>query len=56
MSKSLYSENRTWERRHSFDVGAGAVDLPGHTWRDRPAVDCGDGVFLAGDWVPRLDE
>lgn len=29
----------------------GAVDLPGTTWRDRPAVDRGHGVFLAGDQV-----
>ena len=27
------------------------MDLPGTTWRDRPAVDRGDGVFLAGDQV-----
>ncbi|NDZ83659.1 FAD-dependent oxidoreductase, partial [Streptomyces sp. SID10853] len=26
-----------------------AVDPPGTTWRDRPAVRRGDGVFLAGD-------
>ncbi|GCD39331.1 hypothetical protein OEIGOIKO_07161 [Streptomyces chrestomyceticus JCM 4735] len=29
----------------------GALDLPGLTWRDRPAIDRGDGVFLAGDMV-----
>ncbi len=29
----------------------GALDLPGRTWRDRPAIDRGDGVFLAGDMV-----
>jgi phytoene dehydrogenase-like protein len=29
----------------------GAVDPPGTTWRDRPAVDRGDGVYLAGDQV-----
>jgi hypothetical protein len=28
-----------------------ALDFPGQTWRDRPAVDRGDGVFLAGDMV-----
>jgi hypothetical protein len=28
---------------------SGALDLPGATWRDRPAIDRGDGVFLAGD-------
>jgi hypothetical protein len=25
--------------------------MPGATWRDRPAIDRGDGVFLAGDMV-----
>ena len=29
----------------------GPLDHPGKTWRDRPAVDRGDGVFLAGDMV-----
>jgi phytoene dehydrogenase-like protein len=29
----------------------GAVDYPGHTWRDRPAIDRGDGVYLVGDQV-----
>ncbi len=40
-----------WQRRYSVDGGAGAIDLPGQTWRDRPAVDQGDGVYVAGDWV-----
>ena len=30
---------------------SGALDPPGTTWRDRPAVHRGDGVFLAGDMV-----
>ena len=25
--------------------------MPGQSWRDRPAVDRGEGVFLAGDMV-----
>ena len=25
--------------------------MPGSSWRDRPSVDRGDGVFLAGDMV-----
>lgn len=29
----------------------GALDLPGQTWRDRPAIDRGGDVFLAGDMV-----
>ncbi|HEX3518971.1 MAG TPA: hypothetical protein VHT29_08055, partial [Solirubrobacteraceae bacterium] len=27
------------------------VDMPGTSWQDRPAVDRGGGVFLAGDMV-----
>ncbi|WHM38078.1 FAD-dependent oxidoreductase [Streptomyces sp. BPTC-684] len=39
-------------RRDALAAGrTGAVDLPGTTWRDRPAVDRGHGVFLAGDQV-----
>ncbi len=41
----------TWRRRQVMDARSGALDLPGSTWRDRPAVDRGDGVFLAGDMV-----
>ena len=41
----------TWRRRQVMDARTGALDLPGTTWRDRPAVDRGDGVFLAGDMV-----
>ncbi|MGH2855184.1 MAG: hypothetical protein ACRDLF_13440, partial [Solirubrobacteraceae bacterium] len=41
----------TWRRRQVMDARSGALDLPGKTWRDRPAVDRGDGVFLAGDMV-----
>jgi phytoene dehydrogenase-like protein len=41
----------TWHRRLVMDGRSGALDPPGQTWRDRPAVDRGDGVLLAGDWV-----
>ncbi len=41
----------TWRRRQVMDARSGALDLPGSTWQDRPAVDRGDGVFLAGDMV-----
>ena len=34
-----------------MDARSGALDMPGTSWRDRPAVDRGDGVFLAGDMV-----
>jgi phytoene dehydrogenase-like protein len=41
----------TWRRRQVMDGRTGALDRPGTTWRDRPAVDRGDGIFLAGDMV-----
>ncbi|MFH8346879.1 FAD-dependent oxidoreductase [Streptomyces sp. NPDC018045] len=46
-----WRERATW-RRDALALGrTGAVDLPGTTWRDRPSVDRGDGVYLAGDQV-----
>jgi phytoene dehydrogenase-like protein len=46
-----WSGRQTW-RRQAVAIGrSGALDLPGRTWRDRPAVDRGGGVFLAGDMV-----
>jgi phytoene dehydrogenase-like protein len=41
----------TFRRRQVMDGRTGALDLPGTTWRDRPAIDRGDGVFLCGDQV-----
>ena len=41
----------TWRRRMEMENLTGAVDPPGTTWRDRPAVERGGGVFLAGDQV-----
>jgi phytoene dehydrogenase-like protein len=46
-----WRERITWRRRQVMDGRSGAVDLPGTTWRDRPAVDRGDGIFLCGDQV-----
>jgi phytoene dehydrogenase-like protein len=40
-----------WRRRQVMDGRSGALDLPGTSWRDRPAIDRGDGVFLCGDQV-----
>jgi NAD(P)-binding Rossmann-like domain len=40
-----------WSRRQPMDGRHGALDLPGTTWRDRPAIDRGEGIFLAGDMV-----
>ncbi|GHI06788.1 FAD-dependent oxidoreductase [Streptomyces cellostaticus] len=46
-----WRERVTWRREAVADGRTGAVDLPGRSWRDRPAVDRGDGVYLAGDQV-----
>lgn len=41
----------TWRREAIANGRTGAVDPVGSSWRDRPAVDRGDGVYLAGDQV-----
>jgi phytoene dehydrogenase-like protein len=46
-----WRERETWRRRQVMDRRTGALDPPGKTWRDRPAVDRGGGVYLAGDMV-----
>ncbi|MEU6685145.1 FAD-dependent oxidoreductase [Streptomyces sp. NPDC046832] len=46
-----WRERLTWRRESVANGRTGAVDLPGTSWRDRPAVDRGDGVYLAGDQV-----
>lgn len=44
-------ERTIWRRRLVMEGRTGALDHPGTTWRDRPAIERGDGVFLAGDRV-----
>jgi phytoene dehydrogenase-like protein len=46
-----WRERVVWRRRQVMHACSGALDLPGTTWRDRPAVDRGGGVFLCGDMV-----
>ncbi len=41
----------TWRRDAVAAGRTGALDLPGRTWRDRPAINRGDRIFLAGDMV-----
>ncbi|WP_030864389.1 FAD-dependent oxidoreductase [Streptomyces sp. NRRL S-37] len=41
----------TWRRDAIANGRTGAVDPPGTSWRDRPAIDRGNGVYLAGDQV-----
>jgi phytoene dehydrogenase-like protein len=44
-------ERETWHRRQVMDGRTGPLDPPGMSWRNRPAIDRGEGVFLAGDMV-----
>ncbi|MGW1815997.1 NAD(P)-binding protein [Streptomyces sp. NPDC002125] len=46
-----WRDRTTWRREALASGRTGAVDKPGTTWRDRPAVDRGDGILLAGDQV-----
>jgi phytoene dehydrogenase-like protein len=46
-----WRERVAFRRRQLLDGRSGALDLPGTSWRERPAVDRGDGVFLCGDSV-----
>ncbi|MEU6991635.1 NAD(P)-binding protein [Streptomyces sp. NPDC046465] len=46
-----WRERLTWRRASVAGGRTGALDRPGTTWRDRPAIVRGDGVFLAGDQV-----
>jgi flavin-dependent dehydrogenase len=50
---SLYEARHQLGGRARTALGGetGAVDLPGTTWRDRPAGDRGDGVHIAGDML-----
>ncbi|MFD3702879.1 NAD(P)-binding protein [Nocardia sp. NPDC058658] len=41
----------TFRRTSTAKGRTGALDLPGTTWRDRPAIDRGDGIYLVGDMV-----
>jgi NAD(P)-binding Rossmann-like domain len=43
------SLRQTWHRRQVIEGRTGPLDYPGKTWRDRPAVDRGEGIYLAGD-------
>ncbi|ADB53069.1 FAD-dependent oxidoreductase [Conexibacter woesei] len=48
---SGWRERVTFRRRMTLVARSGALDPPGTTWRDRPAIDRGGGIFLAGDAV-----
>ncbi|MFD9720658.1 NAD(P)-binding protein [Streptomyces sp. NPDC059076] len=46
-----WRERTVWRRDGLSQGRTGALDAPGTTWRDRPAIDRGDGVYLVGDQV-----
>ncbi|MFI7321637.1 NAD(P)-binding protein [Streptomyces venezuelae] len=46
-----WRERLTWHRASVANGRTGALDRPGTTWRDRPAIDRGDGVYVVGDQV-----
>jgi phytoene dehydrogenase-like protein len=46
-----WRERVAFRRRQLLDGRSGALDLPGTSWRDRPAIDRGNGVYLVGDSV-----
>lgn len=46
-----WREREVWRRRQRAVGRTGAVDLPGRSWKDRPAIDRGDGVYVVGDMV-----
>jgi phytoene dehydrogenase-like protein len=46
-----WREREVWRRRYVLEDASGALDPPGTTWRDRPAIDRGHRVYLCGDMV-----
>jgi phytoene dehydrogenase-like protein len=49
LSLPEWRSRETWRRRQVMKGRTGALDMPGTTWRDRPAIDRGEGVYLVGD-------
>jgi phytoene dehydrogenase-like protein len=46
-----WRERTTYRLESLANARTGAVDFPGTSWRDRPPIDRGDGVYLVGDRV-----
>jgi phytoene dehydrogenase-like protein len=46
-----WRERTTYRLESLANARTGAVDFPGMSWRDRPAIDRGDGLYLVGDRV-----
>jgi phytoene dehydrogenase-like protein len=46
-----WRERTTYRLESLANARTGAIDFPGTSWQDRPAIDRGDGVYLVGDRV-----
>lgn len=46
-----WRDREVWRRRAVVSEATGALDLPGSSWRDRPAIHQREHLWLAGDWV-----
>lgn len=46
-----WRQREVWRRRQRAVGRTGAVDLPGKSWKDRPGIDRGNGIYLVGDMV-----
>ena len=46
-----WRDRLVWRRAATVHESTGAIDLPGRTWRERPAIPYRAGLWLAGDWV-----
>ena len=44
-----FRDRQTWQRQAKVTDQSGALDPPGASWQDRPAVDRGEGVYLVTD-------
>ena len=53
LSLEEWRARETWRRRQVMDARSGALDLPGVTWRDRPAIDGAMGCSWLATWSPR---
>ncbi len=45
-----WRDRTTWSQKSPY-AGTAPIDLPGTSWRDRPAIEQGEKVWLAGDHV-----
>ena len=46
-----WRERTTYRLESLANARTGAVDIPGTSWRDRPSIDRGGGIYLVGDRV-----